>query len=203
MLIILLFGNQQVRFYDLHITNTNMSTQLSLVYQELQKILERCFWGISFSCLSVLENSYQKMCNRPLEYQSLGVSNIKDLLVNMCNIGMLVFFEERESKEKYVMAANIVEFRRKVLLKREVEALLYRRGEILFSSFDDAFKDEFKENFDYHFYGLSGLEDLCENLKDTVAVREVNRSGAKVKVIRAVEFQVYNSRKRKKSKMNE
>jgi hypothetical protein len=178
-----------------------MSTQLSPVYQELEEILGSYFLGISSSCLSILENSYQQKCKGSLNYNSLGVSNIQDLLDNMGNMGMVVFFEKRESKEKYLMAACTAKFRREILLKPEVQELLNRQhGEIFFSSFENLYKDLFKENLDYHFYGLSGLEDLCKNLKDILVVREVNCSGAKVKVIMAVKF--YNLRKRKKSEMN-
>ncbi|PWA91271.1 hypothetical protein CTI12_AA090550 [Artemisia annua] len=186
-------------FYDLQVTNTNMSQQLLHVYGELEEIIVSYFWGISMSCLSNLENSYRKKFIRSLDYQSLGVSNIKKLLDNMAGKNMVVLYENRESKEEYVMSARMAEFRRKHVLKPHVQKLIYaHHGEILFSSFDDSYKDQFNLNLNYHYYGLTGLEDLCVILKDILVVRVLNRSGAKVKVIKPVECVVYNLRKRKK-----
>ncbi|PWA63446.1 SKP1/BTB/POZ domain-containing protein [Artemisia annua] len=71
MLIIILFGNQQVHssFYDLHMTNT-----IPKVVYDLQDILGSYCDGISVSCLHVLEMDYGGNFHRSLDYQSLGDS---------------------------------------------------------------------------------------------------------------------------------
>ncbi|PWA83757.1 hypothetical protein CTI12_AA164790 [Artemisia annua] len=133
--------------------------------------------------------------HRSLDYQSLGVSNSEELLDKMGD--MVLWWEDRESKEKYVMCARLVELRRRLFLRHEVKQLLNRhRGEIEFNSFEDSYKDQFRENLDYDFYGLTDLDHLCEVLKDILVVEVANPSGENV-------IKVVNLRKRKRDEYDE
>ncbi|GJW06357.1 hypothetical protein Tco_1568780 [Tanacetum coccineum] len=78
-------------------TNTNTD----VVYQELQELAASYFiCGIP---VCIIETCYQKYFMRSLDYHSLGVRNIDELLERMGD--MVVVFEERESNGKYVMPA--------------------------------------------------------------------------------------------------
>ncbi|PWA76818.1 hypothetical protein CTI12_AA230650 [Artemisia annua] len=162
------------------------------------------------SCLPALEVDYHLKFHKPLDYKSLGVKDIKQLVVEMVNKGMVLYFKGRESKEKYVISARMVEIRQKVFLKNEVEKLLNRYGgKIAFESFEDLYKDQFK-SFDYDYYALTDLDHFCQVLKDILVVEVANPSGAKVikavevanpsgaKVLKAAAMvKIYNLRKRK------
>ncbi|GKE71508.1 hypothetical protein Tco_1529580 [Tanacetum coccineum] len=109
---------------------------------------------------------------------------------------MVLWFEDGEIKEKYVMSARMVECRRKLFLKPEVRELLNRHcGEIEFNSFEDLYKGQFKKKVTYDYYGLTDLDHLFDVLKDILVVGVANSSGEKV--IKAA-FNIYNLRKRKK-----
>ncbi|PWA13710.1 hypothetical protein CTI12_AA631220 [Artemisia annua] len=179
-----------VRTFKLLWSTRNMTNTNYVVYQGLQQVLGTYCFGLSVCRLPLLERSYLLEFRRPLDYKSLGVSNIEDLVVKMGN--MVLWCEKRESKEKSVMSAIMVECRRKIFLKHEVKKLLNRhRGEIVFNSFEDLYEDEFQEKLDYDYYGLTNLKHLCEILKDILVVGVANPSGEKV--IKGV-----NLRKRKR-----
>ncbi|GJV70526.1 calcium-transporting ATPase 2, plasma membrane-type-like protein [Tanacetum coccineum] len=110
-------------FYDLHMTNTNTD----VVYQELQKCFEGFPSGISVSCLPHLETVYIMEFNRSLDYKALGVSTIEDIVV-MMGKEYVLWFEGGESRGKYAMSTRMVEMRRKLYLKREVQELLIRKS---------------------------------------------------------------------------
>ncbi|GJV70523.1 calcium-transporting ATPase 2, plasma membrane-type-like protein [Tanacetum coccineum] len=160
-------------FYDLHMTNTNTD----VVYQELQKCFEGFPSGISVSCLPHLETVYIMEFNRSLDFKALGMSTLDDI-VGMMGEEYVLWFEGGESREKYAMSTRMVEMRRKLYLKREVQELLIRYGgEIEFNSFEDSYKDHFNEKLAYDYYGLTrGLEELCEILEDILVVEEANPS---------------------------
>ncbi|PWA61381.1 hypothetical protein CTI12_AA373630 [Artemisia annua] len=202
----------QSSFYDLHLKKS------PLVYRKLLEVLEAHFMGIPVSCLHILGNYYQLKFYKPLDYKSLGVKDIKQLVDEMVNKGMALYFKGRESKEKCLISARMVEIRQKVFLKNEVEKLLNRHGgKIEFESFEDLYKDQFEfkdqfKSFDYDFFALTDLDHLCQVLKDILVVEVANPSGAKVikavevanpsgaKVLKpAVMFKIYNLRKRKRN----
>ena len=208
MLIIICLGNQQVQsFYDLHMR------QFPLVYRKLLKVLEGHFMGLPMSCLPMLEIDYHLEVNKPLDYKSVAVKDIKQLVVEMVKKGMALYFKGRESKEKHVMSARMVEIRQKVFLKNNVEKLLNMYGgKIAFESFEDLYKDQFKLHIEYDYYALTDLDHLCQVLKDILVVEVANPSGAKVikavevanpsgaKVIKeAAAVKIYNLRKRKRN----
>ncbi|PWA93541.1 hypothetical protein CTI12_AA057060 [Artemisia annua] len=169
-----------------------MSTDPEVVYREIQAILGTFYSGMPLSAnCSVLERSYRIKFKRSLDYQCLGVRNLNELVDKMGK--MVVKFQNLESKKEYVMSAPLVETRRNVYLKRDVQELFNRHcGEIKFDSFEDFYKEHVGYELDYHFYGLTDLDRLCEVLKDNLEV-ELDRSGEKV--IKAVKC--YNLRKRK------
>ncbi|GJS97037.1 zinc finger BED domain-containing protein RICESLEEPER 2-like protein [Tanacetum coccineum] len=93
--------------------------------------------------------------NRSLDYKALGVSTIEDI-IGMMGKEYVLWFEEGESREKYVMSARMVEMRRKLYLKHE---------------------DHFNEKLAYDYYGLTrGLEELYEILNDILVVEVANPS---------------------------
>ena len=150
MLIIIFFGNQQVHssFYDLHMTNTNMSTESSDVHGQIEEVLGSYMFGLPLLLdWSSLERSYWLMSKKSLPGQPLGVKNLEDLLGKMGN--MLVVFEK--NKKKWVMSARMVETRLKYL-KRDVQDLLRRCGEIKFDSFEDVYKNYFQFFIKYYYY---------------------------------------------------
>ncbi|PWA92695.1 hypothetical protein CTI12_AA075170 [Artemisia annua] len=109
-------------------------------------------------CLPWLERGYQDKFNKSLDYKSLGVKDIKQLVVKMGNKGMVLFFKGRDSEEEYVMSARMVEIRQKVFLKDKVEKLLNMYGgKIAFESFEDLYEDQFKLFMDYDYYALTDL----------------------------------------------
>ncbi|PWA96510.1 hypothetical protein CTI12_AA037920 [Artemisia annua] len=159
------------------------------VYHELLVVLGYYWNGLSVSDLPL---SYSTHFDRSLDYKSLGVTSIEELLVKMGD--RVHWREHRESKVKYVMSASVVEVRRRLYLKPDVQTLLNsHHGEIKFGIFEDVYWDQFKRIFHYGFYGLTDLDHLCEALKDILEV-ELDRSGEKV--IKAVKR--YNLRKRKR-----
>ncbi|PWA93148.1 hypothetical protein CTI12_AA074280 [Artemisia annua] len=171
------------------------NTMTPVVYQELQEVLESYVFGLPVCRLPLLERSYWQEFHRPLDYKSLGVSNIEDLVLKMGS--MVLWCEKRESKEKYVMSASVVELRRMFFLRHDVQKLLnMHRGEIMFNSFEDLYKDHFQVKLNYVYYGLTNLKHLCEILKDILVVVVANPSGEKV--IKGV-----NLRKRKRDEYHE
>nr|GEU30960.1 calcium-transporting ATPase 2, plasma membrane-type-like [Tanacetum cinerariifolium] len=115
--------------------------------------------------------------NKSLDYKTLGVNTIEDI-VGMMGEEYVYWFEEGESKEKYAMSARMVEMRRQLYLKHEVQELLIRHGgEIEFNSFEDLYKDHFNQKLAYDYYGLPrGLKELCEILEDILVVEVANPS---------------------------
>ncbi|GJW14976.1 hypothetical protein Tco_0019109 [Tanacetum coccineum] len=83
-----------------------MSKNSSVVYLEIQEMLEDYLLGIPVSPLSWLEISYQEKFNRSLD-ESLGEKTIEELLVEMRNEGMVLFYEKPESKKRYVLSARM------------------------------------------------------------------------------------------------
>ncbi|GKD73091.1 hypothetical protein Tco_1331373, partial [Tanacetum coccineum] len=81
---------------------------------------------IPVSPLSWLEISYQEKFNRSLD-ESLGEKTIEELLVEMRNEGMVLFYEKPESKKRYVLSARMVKNRRE-MLKCDVQELLDKHG---------------------------------------------------------------------------
>jgi hypothetical protein len=157
-----------------------LDQKLDVFRNELQEILACCFYRIPLTCF---ERSYQHMCNRSLDYESLGVSDLDELLVKMGDV--VVLFEERESKEKYVMCARRLQLRLEVL-KIQLKNLLSRYfGMILFSCLEELYESLYKYELEYVMYGLNDLEELCEVLSDILVV-EVN-PGGKAKLIKAVQ----------------
>ncbi|GJZ51305.1 endonuclease [Tanacetum coccineum] len=146
------------------------------VYQEIQELAASYFiCGIP---VCIIETCYQKYFMRSLDYHSLGVRNIDELLERMGD--MVVVFEERESNGKYVMPALMVQIRRNQL-KHYVQKLLDSHdGKIVFNNFEDLYKDRFKLELEYRFYALSDLDNLCEILKDILVVGVAEPSGEKV-----------------------
>ncbi|PWA44599.1 endonuclease or glycosyl hydrolase [Artemisia annua] len=114
---------------------------------------------------------------------SLGVSDLDELLVKTGD--MVVLVEDRESKEKYVMCARLLQLRREVLKIRLKRLLSRYFGMILFSCFEELYESLYKYKLDYVMYGLNDLEELCEVLSDLLVV-EVN-PGGKAKLIKAVQ----------------
>ncbi|GKC82564.1 hypothetical protein Tco_1138281 [Tanacetum coccineum] len=78
-----------------------------------------------------IERGYQQKFNRSLDYKSLGVKNIEELLVKLDHKKMVLLIKEPEMEEKYVMSARSVEIK-KDFLKLNVQKLLdENRGEII------------------------------------------------------------------------
>ncbi|PWA97637.1 hypothetical protein CTI12_AA027160 [Artemisia annua] len=173
-------------------TNTDISTESSVVYKQIQEILGSYYSGMPLSAnLSVLERSYWLKFKKSLHYQSLGVRNLDELLDKMGD--MVVVFVDLKKKMKYVMSSRVVETRQNLYLKHDVQELFNRHcGEIKFDSFEDFYFEHFDLKLNYHFYGLTNLDHLCKALKDILEV-EFDCSGKKV--IKAVKC--YNLRKRK------
>ena len=187
MLIIICIGHQQV--HSSYMTNTNMSTLSSDVYQEIQEVLGDFYLGISLSHWSMFEYCYKLKFNKSLE--SLGVTGFTQLLHEMGE--RVVLFVERESDEEYVMSAPVANFRRQIYLKPNVEKLLYAHGgKIEFDSFENSYEDQFKGELFYGYYGLTDLDHLCQIFENILVVEEKGK-----KVIKAVKG-MYNLRKRKK-----
>ena len=61
-------------------TNTNMLTQSSDFYQEIQEVLGDFYLGISLSHWSTFHKCYQRKFNKSLNYNSLGVTDGTQLL---------------------------------------------------------------------------------------------------------------------------
>lgn len=143
-------------------------------------VLEGYWTGVPVSRLPHLEESYSIKYNRSLDYTSLGVSNIEELLIKMGD--RVAWFVVRGSKEKSVMSASEAKNRRRLRLKPEVKELLNsHRGEIEFSIFENLYEDQFKHKMRYKFYGLTDLDHLCKVFKDDILEMGVaNRSGEKV-----------------------
>ncbi|GJW42784.1 hypothetical protein Tco_0071583 [Tanacetum coccineum] len=184
------------------------------IFWQSTELLEDHLLGIPMSPLSWLKFFFQKKFNRSLD-ESLGEKNIEELLVEMRNEGMVLFYEEPESKKRYVMSPRMVENRRKTL-KSDVQELLDKYGgEIRLSSFEGIYKKKFKVKWNRHLCCLKDLDDLCsvlnlvvgagksgeEVIKDVInsGEEEVINSGAGnsgEEVIKA--SKIYNLRKRKK-----
>ncbi|PWA90710.1 endonuclease or glycosyl hydrolase [Artemisia annua] len=134
-----------------------------------------------------LMNLLADMCNEieitGERLEQISVSDLDELLVKTGD--MVVLVEDRESKEKYVMCARLLQLRREVL-KIRLKSLLSRYfGMILFSCFEELYESLYKYKLDYVMYGLIDLEELCEVLSDILVV-EVN-PGGKAKLIKAVQ----------------
>ncbi|GJW97971.1 hypothetical protein Tco_0179779 [Tanacetum coccineum] len=138
------------------------------------------------------ETSYQREFNRSLDYGSLGVNNIKELLDQMRGKGMVLFSEEPESKKTYVMCARTVKSRQKNLKLIVHELLDENGGEIPLIDFEDSYKDKYEVKLEYHYFGLKDFDNLCKVL-NLVVVEAANSPGEKVKKAGKI-----NSRKRKK-----
>lgn len=166
-----------------------MTNTLPQVLKELQHVLESTFRGIS---ISFLPSRYQSQFYKKLDYQAAGVNDIQELLDKMGD--MVHYYKARETKETRVISARIAKIRRSVYLKPEVTKLLKMHpGGIKFSSFEDSYKNLFKRKFNYDYYGLNDLDDLCQVLDDILVVEVANPS--EEKLIKAVK--IYNLRKRK------
>ncbi|GJX62383.1 endonuclease [Tanacetum coccineum] len=138
---------------------------ISVVHREIDEILGCYAWGIAMSRWSCLERGYQQKFNRSLDYKSLGVKNIEELLVELDREKMALLIKEPERKEKYAISARL-----------------------------DLYGDQFKVKLNYHRYGLTDLDHLCEVFKDILVVGAAN-SGEKA--IKAV-VKPYNLSKRRK-----
>ncbi|GJZ98732.1 calcium-transporting ATPase 2, plasma membrane-type-like protein [Tanacetum coccineum] len=153
-----------------------------------------------FYDLDILKRSYQEKFNRSLaslDSKSFGVNNIVELLEKLADKKMVVLIDEPEMKEKFVLSARMVEIRQKVFLKLNVQEFLDGHGgQIFFNSFEDLYEDKYKVKLNYHHYGLTNLDDLCEVFKDMLVV-EVPDPTTGVKVIKDVKG-YYNLRKRKR-----
>nr|GEW21286.1 endonuclease or glycosyl hydrolase [Tanacetum cinerariifolium]GEW22171.1 endonuclease or glycosyl hydrolase [Tanacetum cinerariifolium] len=105
------------------------------------------------------------------------MNTIEDI-VGMMGEEYVLWFEEGESREKYAMSARMVEMRRKLYVKHEVQELVIRHGgEIEFNSFKDLYKDHFNQKLAYDYYSLPcALEELCEILEDILVVEVANPS---------------------------
>ncbi|PWA70012.1 endonuclease or glycosyl hydrolase [Artemisia annua] len=148
---------------------------------ELEELLGNYCYGIPWSCLSWLERVYPPKFNKSLDCKSLGVNNIKELVEKMRDKGMVLLFEEPESKKFHVMSARMVQVRRNVSLKPNVQELLdMNSGVIEFTSFEDLYERQFKVKLNYFQYGLTNLNHLCKVLKDILMVEEADPTGAKL-----------------------
>ncbi|GKB79933.1 endonuclease [Tanacetum coccineum] len=156
--------------------------------------LDYHFFGLKdfdMSCLSCVRISYQLEFKRSLDYEFLGVKDIEELLGEMRNKGIVLFYENPESKKTYVMFVRHVGYSRK-LLKRNVQELLDKYdGEIPLSSFEGIYEDKFMVKLNYYLCGLKDFDHLCKVLSLVV---DLANSGEEV--IKAGE--IYNLRKRKK-----
>ncbi|PWA61322.1 basic-leucine zipper domain, Transcription factor TGA like domain protein [Artemisia annua] len=178
-------------FYDLHMANTTPQ-----VFQELQVVLQSAFYGLPIPFLPLC---YHSRFLKSLDYQSVGVrvGDIQGLLKMMGN--MVLRFQPRGSKEEHVMSTSIVEGRLRLYLKPEVKKLLNKHpGGIKFSSFEDSYKNQFKQEFRYDYYALTDLDHLCQVLKDILVVEVASPSGEKVRKAAGVKKIYYNLRKRKR-----
>ncbi|PWA35008.1 hypothetical protein CTI12_AA613340 [Artemisia annua] len=169
-------------------TNTNMLTQSSDFYQEIQEVLGDFYLGISLSHWSTFKYRYKLKFNKSLE--SLGVTDFTQLLRVM---GERVVLFVGEWEEEYVMSASVANFRREFCLKPNVEKLLCTHGgEIEFDSFENSYEDQFKDELFYGYYCLTDLDHLCQIFENILVVEEKGK-----KVIKAVKG-MYNLRKKKK-----
>ncbi|GJW22466.1 transmembrane protein 6/97 [Tanacetum coccineum] len=133
------------------------------------------------------EIRYHQEFERSLDYNSLSVNNIEELLDKMHDKGMVLLIEDPESKTTYVVCARMVKSRQKVLKLNVQELLDEHDGSIPLSSFEVSYKDKFKAKLDYHFFGLKDFDSLCQFLNLVVEGEKVIKAG-----------KIYNSRKRKK-----
>ncbi|GJY75208.1 endonuclease [Tanacetum coccineum] len=136
-----------------------MSTQFSVVHREIEDILGSYAFGIPMSHLFWLERSYQEKFNRSLaslDFKSFGVNNIVELLEKLADKKMVVLIDEPEMKEKFVLSARM-----------------------------DLYEDKYKVKLNYHHYGLTNLDDLCEVFKDMLVV-EVPDPTTGVKIVATV-----------------
>ncbi|GJX99578.1 hypothetical protein Tco_0356597 [Tanacetum coccineum] len=167
-----------------------MSKNSSVVYLEIQEMLEDYLLGIPVSPLSWLEISYQEKFNKSLD-ESLGEKTIEELLVEMRNEGMVLFYEKPESKKRYVLSARMVKNRRE-MLKCDVQELLDKHGgEIPLSSFERIYIKKFKVKWNCHLCCLKDFDDLCSVLNLVVGAGNLGKEVIKAR-------KIYNLRNRKK-----
>ncbi|GJU04318.1 endonuclease [Tanacetum coccineum] len=109
------------------------------------------------------------MYDKSLDYQSLGVGNLEELLGKMAEVAVLI---EDKNKVKYVLSAPVLK-RRRGFLKHEVSSQLSRySNRIMINYFDELYKDHFTIEMDYHYYGVSNLEELCKLLSRMLVVED-------------------------------